>query len=131
MARISNIIMSIFKEDQCDRRKFKSGFLDSKSLQLNDKRRRHKLYGIIKNKRKEMSSANYFYAAIPFHHSHNVAHLKIALKLAKESVIRGYKRGKKLMMEIEDRLCLVEGVPQKHGTQFLIRNGKLVKYKKG
>ncbi|OHA70447.1 MAG: hypothetical protein A3H01_00530 [Candidatus Wildermuthbacteria bacterium RIFCSPLOWO2_12_FULL_40_9] len=123
-------IKKIFKSDQEDRKKLKNGEMVWVEVIKNDSLRREKILEVIKKNKNKLSESDCFYAAIPFHHSHNVAHLKIALKLAKESVIRGHKRGKKLMMAIEDRLCLAKGISQKHGTQSLIRNGKLVKCKK-
>ena len=129
MNNFSGHTKDIFKEDQNARRKFREGVMDYKMIQINDNLRRKTILKIIKNNKKNLSGIDCFYSAFPFHHSHNITHLKIALKFAKESLRKGYKKAEKLVMAIEDRMCLVRGIPQKHGTQFMLKEGKLVKYR--
>ena len=129
MNKLTDSIKNIFKEDQRDRKMVKAGTLDHKTLHVKNGIRREMIRKIVKNKDKKISGADCFYAAIPFHHSHQKAHLKMALKLAKESVNRGYQRGKKLVMAVEDRICLTRGIPQKYDTQLVLRNRKFVRYK--
>lgn len=104
----------IFKEDQKDRL---DASVSPSFVMRRDKERRKQTQRII-NENGFKTGIDYYHAAMIFHHSPSIAHIKKACALAEKSSNLSYKKAKWLCAATLDRLLMRQGKKQKFGTQF-------------
>ena len=118
----------LFNEDQKDRNKP----LMEKELDKKDEKRLTVLRKIIKDSdRKKFSPEELYYIAFLFHHSGNVTGSRTAVKYTKSGIdVCGSRRTKwcikvrRLHAMSIDRLLMLQGKPQKFGTQYCLRKNR-------
>ena len=128
---MNNKLLNLFKADQADRTsaKIKSYGNTMEGWKLVTKRdttRRRKVEEILKMGMKDLSSEDYFHAAMVFQHGQKEKDYKMAVNLAKRSTELGYEKAKWLYAAAQDRLLVNLGRKQKYGTQYQKRDGRWI-----
>lgn len=111
-------IGALFREDQADR---KDGKHDPSYVVARDTKRARCVRELIKNNDIK-TGADYYNAAMIFHHSQKRTDHKNALELAEKSVALRYQKAKWLYAAITDRNLIMRNKLQKYGTQFFRKN---------
>ncbi len=116
-------LKKLYNKDQKERILAAEGKIDAKKLVHNDRAR--KQYARVLYKNNLISTPrDLFYAAMLFHHGASIADAKIAKRLARMSMVEGFKKARWLYAAATDRLLMKQKRPQKYGTQFFKKNEK-------
>ena len=108
----------LFRQDQKDRKRARAGKCSRQELLMADRARRKKALVILREK-KGLTRNEYLYASVLFHHSGVSSLLRKAKTLAEKSLELGHPKASALLRAIEDRFLIVNGKPQRYGTQIL------------
>lgn len=108
----------IFKSDQNNRR-------NQKDLVKKDMKRLEQLERILAGNL-ELNGQDYYMIAMVYHHGPTVEHIKTARMYAGKGMRLGDKQARWLYAAATDRILLLQGKPQRYGTQWQIKNGKCI-----
>jgi len=111
-------LYSLFREDQKDHKLARAGKLSREKLYAADKIRRKKSLEILKIKNR-LTGSDFLYASVLFHHASNRTSLLRAKYFAEKSLELKHPKAQGMLHAIEDRLLIIAGKPQKHGTHTL------------
>lgn len=75
-----------------------------------------------------LDAQDYFHAAMIFQHGETPEHFLLAHTLAYQGAKQGHTACYCLMAAAYDRILMSQGLPQKYGTQYIIRQGRRVLY---
>lgn len=118
---IQKKIRTVFLEDQKDRSSIKlTKFSDIerwKIIGARDKARREVIEKILEIKPK-LTGLDCFRMGIIFQHGETIEDIKKAQRFAKQGFVLGSKPSKWLYAAATDRLLMMQGKPQKFGTQY-------------
>jgi len=118
----------LYKEDQYHVKRWEKNYSDVEFHRINT-RIRKKLQKLL-DKGNAKTGRDYFVASIIFHHGFRISLSKRAIKYSEKSIEQGYKGGKEMLALTIDRLLVLQGKPQKFGSQgFELKSGKWKIYK--
>lgn len=112
-------LKQIYEEDIADR----NNKIPDELLNENDSKRIYQVEGIL-NTSNNLDAQDYHHAALIFQHGETLEHFRTAHKLAVKAVELGNNTARWLAAASLDRSLLMDGKPQKYGTQFRLNNAK-------
>ncbi len=110
-------LLQLYQDDVADR----NNKIPNLQLDENDRKRIIKVQGMLKES-KNWESRDYHHAALIFQHGEALEHFKQAHRLAMKAVRMGDDSTRWLAAASLDRYLLMEGKPQKYGTQFKLND---------
>jgi len=108
---------ALFKEDQRNISKWRTGLCDSEYFHLN-RELQDRIKKLI-SKGVTLTGRDCFIIAMIYHHRFQVGTSRLAVKYANMTVEKGYEKGRWLIASATDRLLQLRGKPQKFGTQIV------------
>jgi hypothetical protein len=117
MLRNNRELLRIFHDDQKDRKvnQNKRGWLSW--VTARDCKRRQ-MVAVLLRMKKVKTAADFYHAAMIFHHGARREHIVKAKQLARRSITLRSEKGKWLYAAATDRLLIMSGKKQKFGTQY-------------
>ncbi len=111
----------LYDEDQRDREAPTEGMAER------DRARRQRV-GEILASGGDLDGADYFHAALIYHHGDTLEELERARELGLRAAELGDRRGRAIAAYALDRRLVRQGRPQKYGTQWRSEGGKWLPY---
>lgn len=89
------------------------------AMRQRDAQRRERVKDIVATADPTLTAADLYFGALVLHHGGNLAEVRQALELAQESARQGYRPARWLTAAAQDRWLMMQGLPQKYGTQIV------------
>lgn len=117
---LSRELLALFRADQLERKNPPP--VDTPAYRLlrrRDEQRRQRVRDIVAAAGPALSAENLYFAALVLHHGGNIDEVQQAHQLAQESAGMGHRPARWLTAATLDRWLMMQGQPQKYGTQIV------------